>query len=63
MKRKALSTENRPRSLSLTFHAIVWLMLDRFDAPSWVWGMVGTLAALMFLFSLLDFFTAKDVEL
>jgi hypothetical protein len=63
MKRRALAGKNRPRSIGLTFYAVVWLLLDRFDPPGWVWGVVATLCAIILALSLWDIFSAEDVEL
>lgn len=61
--RKALATKNAPRRLSLSFYAVVWLMMDRLQPDGWVWGVVGVLCAILFLVSLIDFITAKEIEL
>lgn len=45
------------------FYAVVWLLMDRIAPPMWVWGVVGTLCALIFIISVIDFFSAQDVEL
>lgn len=63
MARKALSGKNHPRRLGLSFYAVMWLLMDRWQPAAWVWGVVGTICALLFIFTLFDFFTAEDVEL
>jgi hypothetical protein len=62
-KRKALASKHAPRRLGLSLYAVVWLLLDRWQPPGWVWGVVGTVCAVVFIASLIDFFTAEDVEL
>ncbi len=61
--RKALAARNRPRSLSLSFYAVVWLLMDRFDPPGWLWGVIGCLCALLLAASVYDMLEAEDVEL
>ncbi len=34
-----------------------WLYLDRFNAPGWAFGVMWTVAALLTIGSLVDFFT------
>jgi hypothetical protein len=63
MKRKALSMKNKPRSLSLSWYAVVWLLMDRAQPAEWVWGVIGTFCALIFVATLVDFIRAEDVEL
>lgn len=38
-----------PTRLPIGLTAIVYLILDRFDAPGWVWGVVGTVMALLWI--------------
>lgn len=62
-KRKALSPKNHPRRIPLTLFAVVWLLMDRFQPSGWVWGVVGTICAVLMILSVVDCFTAQDVEL
>lgn len=63
MRRRALAMKNTPRRLSLWWYALVWLLMDRWQPDGWVWGVVGTFCASVFIASVIDFFTAEDVEL
>lgn len=63
MARKALSGKNAPRSLRLGLFAIVWLVADRLDPSPTAWGVIYTLMAITAIILVVDFFTAKDVEL
>lgn len=62
-RRKALSLKNAPRRLPLWQIAVWGLLLDRFDAPGWLWGAVGLLAVLVLIYAILDFFAAEDIEI
>jgi len=61
--RKALSGKNAPRSIRLSFYAVVWLLMDRLQPAGWVWGAVGLTCAILFVVSVIDFFAAEEVEL
>lgn len=63
MKRKALDRKNLPCSLPTSSTAIAWLLLDRFSAPGWLWGVSLTLLAILWIASIYDVFTCEKVEL
>ncbi len=63
MKRKALSHKHSPRSLRIWWFVTLWLLMDRINPASWIWGVVGTLAAIIAIVSVIDFFSAEDVEI
>lgn len=63
MKRRALHAKHRPRSLNLAWFAVAWLLADRIGMPAWAWGVWCTLIGLIAIATLVDFFTAEDVEL
>lgn len=61
--RRALAGKNRPRGLHLSFYAIVWLLVDRYQIDG-VWaGVILCLCLIMFATNLYDFFTADEVNL
>lgn len=62
-KRRALSGKNAQRRLPIFQTIVIALVLDRFNVPGWAWGIFGTLFTIVFIGSLIDFFTAEDVEL
>jgi len=61
--RKALSPNNFPRRVSVTGYLVAWLLLDRFQPPGWAWGVALTFCGLCLIAQLVDFYTAKDVEI
>ena len=63
MKRRALATKNLPRSINLAWYATVWLLMDRINPAAWIWGVVGTLVAIVAIVNLVDVFSAEDVEI
>lgn len=62
-KRIALSGKNAPRGLHLQSFAVVWLLLDRFKAADWVWGVAGTVGFFILWILLYDFFTAVEFKI
>jgi len=61
--RKALSHKNQPKRISLAGSLIVWLMLDRYQPPGWVWGFVLTLTGIVLLAQACDALLAESVEI
>ena len=48
-KTKVISNKNFPVPMPLQFSAIVYLLLDKFHADSWVWGVVCTILAIFWI--------------
>jgi len=61
--RRALAGKNRPVGTSLMTWVTFWLLLDRFQAPMWAYGVWGTLAALVTIAQIHDWVTAREIEL
>jgi hypothetical protein len=38
-----------PPKLPLQLVAVIWLLLDRFDAPGWAFGVMWTLVVILFI--------------
>lgn len=61
--RQALSHKNQPAKISLVGALVIWLLLDKYQPPGWVWGVVMTLVGLVLLVQFVDAVTAKSVEI
>lgn len=61
-KRKVISLRNLPETAPLTQTAVLCLVLDRFGAPGWAWGVALTLAALYWLVVLTLWATEERVD-
>ena len=61
--RKALSARNSPRQIPLLGLAVWWLLLDRFNAPAWLYSAVAMLALVLLTVAIVDFFSAEDFEI
>lgn len=47
MTEYVIHRKNLPTRIPLPFLAIVWLLLDRFGAPGWAFGVFWTLAVIL----------------
>lgn len=52
---KVISEKNLPIRYPLILTVVTWLVLDRFHAPSWLWGATGA----VFLFLWIGAIVAK----
>lgn len=57
--RKVIHVKHLPARLPLFQTLVAWLMLDRFQAPGWVWGVVGTFFALVWIGTVISMATQK----
>jgi len=60
---KVIAFKNFPARPPISLSILLWLLLDRLAAPSWVWGVVGTLLAIIWALSLYSICTQELVEL
>jgi hypothetical protein len=63
MKRTVISNKNLPISLPLSTTLVAWLVLDKLQAAGWIWGAVGIVFLALWIASVHDIITRKDVEL
>lgn len=61
-KRKVISRKNLPTRMPLALTIALGLLLDRCAAPGWVWGVVGTLMAVVWIAVIFGMFSEDDVE-
>lgn len=62
-RKKVLSWKQLPAKPPFLFGMVCWLLLDRFSAAGWVWGVVGTLVGIMFIGWVYSLFTEDQIEL
>lgn len=60
---KVISYKNMPVRLPVGGSCVLYLLLDRFQAPGWVWGVLGTLLAILWIVAVHKMFTQKQTEL
>lgn len=60
--KKVISRKNLPTRLPAIFTAVMWLLLDRLESPSWVQGVAWTLVALIWIGSIISIVQEHDVD-
>ena len=61
--RKVVSSTNLPARLPITFSIVMWLLLDRIQAPGYVYGIVFTIIGIMAIAAAIDIWKREDVTL
>lgn len=62
-KRNVISRKNLPTSSPVTFMAVLYLLLDKFNAPGWVWGAVGLLMLFIFIAWITSMVTDNQIDI
>jgi hypothetical protein len=60
---KVIDSENLPARLPLWSSITVWLLLDRLQAPGWVYGVMGTLFAIIWIAAIVKFFRQTETKI
>lgn len=60
--RQVIDYENLPPRLPLVSTIVAYLFLAHLDAAGWVWGVIGTFFALLWLGSVYSLFTVEKVD-
>jgi hypothetical protein len=61
--KKVVAYENLPARLPIWISLTAWLLLDRFKPPGWVWGVVGTIFAFLWIVSIVDACREERIKL
>jgi hypothetical protein len=61
-KRKVLPERVMPPRLATPFYAILWLYMDRYQPAGWVWGVVGTIGAVLLALNVFDLLNTEEIE-
>lgn len=59
MKRKVLAYRNLPTRLPAGATALAYVLLDRFQSPTWVWAVIGTVISIGWIVGIVDVFTQQ----
>lgn len=62
-KNKVIKMNNLPTRLPFVATLVYYLVLDRFNAPGWVWGAVGVLMLLVWILAIVNLMREEDVDL
>ena len=63
MNRTVLPWAVMPAQLPVQMTALAYLLLDRWSAAGWVWGVVGTVLALFWVLAVVRMYTDKQKPL
>ena len=63
MTRTVIPWSQLPAQLPIQTTALVYLLLEHFNAPGWVWGVVCTMLALIWVLAGLRMWTDKPKPL
>jgi hypothetical protein len=61
--RKAISNKNLSSKSPILLGAVLYLLLDRFNASGVVWGIVIALYGIMFIAWVIDLFNTENVDI
>lgn len=61
--RKVLSRNSLPSYIPVQFTAIVYLLLDKFNAVEWVWGAAGFFVVLLWIGAIYTILTEDQIDL
>lgn len=62
-RRKVVSDKNTALKSPLWPTLVTWLTLDRFAAPGWLYGILGTLFAIYWICWVTDLFNREEIEI
>lgn len=62
-KQKYIKPNNMPPRLSILWPIVWWLVLERFNAPGWVFGAIFTVIALLYAVEVWRMFACEAVDL
>lgn len=62
MTRKTIKYSNIPTSLPLTPTATLYLLMDKFHSPQWLWGAIGLLVLVVWISAIYNIATEESVD-
>lgn len=62
-ERKTIATKNLPTRIPLLSFVVIYLLLDKFNAPGYVYGIVGTLAVIILIALIYGMCTEQEVDI
>lgn len=62
MKRNVISRKNLPVRLPMPMTISLGLLLDRLDAPGWVWGVGGAAMVIIWISAILLLASEEETE-
>ena len=62
MKTEVIAFKNLPARFPIYSTITAWLLLDRLKVPQWVWGVVGTIFVIGWIFCIYGVIAQKQVD-
>jgi len=62
-KKNVLANNSLPTRLPIQFTAIVYLLLDKFQAVEWVWGAAGVFVVLLWIGAIIAMSNEEHIDL
>lgn len=62
VEKRVISRKNLPTRVPVYQAMLAYLMLDKFNSPGWVWGVVGTIFVCAIISTTIDIFKEKEVD-
>jgi hypothetical protein len=62
MKKRVISYKNLPSRIPVYQAMVAYLMMDKFNAAGWVWGVVGTIFTIVIISSIIGLFNQIEVD-
>jgi hypothetical protein len=59
---KVIAHKNLPVRPPVTASIAMWLFLDRYQAPGWIWGVIGTLMAFAWVLYFVGVWLQEQVD-
>ena len=63
MKKKVIKYNNLPTRIPLWSTIVAYLLLDKFNAPGWVWGAFGLLSVIVWALCLVSIFSDDYIDI
>jgi len=63
VKHKVIAGKNLPAKLPIALSVALWLLMDRYHAPGWLWGVVGTVMAIYWILEIVGICTQEPVDM
>lgn len=61
--KKVISVKNLPARFPVLLTAVAYLYLDKYNAPGWVWGVSGTVLAILWVITIIVKAYEQDTDI
>lgn len=61
--KKVISTKNLRTKSPIISALVIYLCLDKWNAPQWIYGVFGVLFFILFVAWIIDLFNTKEVDI